>query len=284
MRTAIAALILTCTLGATSTSAETSGAPGNAIQVAFNCVGGVSCVAREGSQVGLTTIEAKGALMAEAGNFVPLQIFNRDTGQLLNERKIGITANGSFAVGIPAYKFPPGNYLFAVRDRNGGKTGVGGYFAIAKSGDLPPVAPQPSAAYKPPEAYQTGQASETAPSSAGNGGFLKGFVDGLKQGLSENQGGDSTSPRDGTTTASTQFLGTWYGANVLAQITIHPDGTYTSPNGGHGTWQASGRTIHFTGALAAWNGGNATLSDKNAIEFKWQTPQLGKQYFALIRR
>lgn len=82
------------------------------------------------------------------------------------------------------------------------------------------------------------------------------------------------------------FLGKWYGANVMGQIDIHPDGTYSSPNGARGSWQATGdRSLAFTsGPLTAWNGGNATISDKNALEFKWTTPQGHKQYFVYIRR
>lgn len=82
------------------------------------------------------------------------------------------------------------------------------------------------------------------------------------------------------------FLGTWYGANVMGQIDIHPDGTYSSPNGARGQWQPTGdRSLVFTsGPLTAWNGGRASVSDKNALEFKWTTPQGQKQYFVYIRR
>lgn len=82
------------------------------------------------------------------------------------------------------------------------------------------------------------------------------------------------------------FLGTWYGANMLGQIDVHADGSYSSPNGARGSWQATGdRSLTFTsGPLTAWNGGRASISDKNALEFKWTTPQGQKQYFVYIRR
>lgn len=99
-------------------------------------------------------------------------------------------------------------------------------------------------------------------------------------------GRDSGNAAGGGAGGARLFLGTWYGANVMGQIDIHPDGTYSSPNGARGAWQATGaRSLVFTsGPLTAWNGGNATVSDKNALEFKWTTPQGQKQYFVYIRR
>lgn len=103
---------------------------------------------------------------------------------------------------------------------------------------------------------------------------------------SGRDGGGNASGAGASGGGARLYLGTWYGANVMGQIDIHPDGTYSSPNGARGQWQATGdRSLVFTsGPLTAWNGGRASISDKNALEFKWTTPQGQKQYFVYIRR
>ncbi|MDD5302838.1 MAG: hypothetical protein PHS14_06970 [Elusimicrobia bacterium] len=78
------------------------------------------------------------------------------------------------------------------------------------------------------------------------------------------------------------LVGTWDGVgSTLGRIDLAADGTYSSPNGGKGTWKATRDGAVFTGPLAAWNGGRARLShlSRETLEFQW-TGKNGKQYFA----
>lgn len=78
------------------------------------------------------------------------------------------------------------------------------------------------------------------------------------------------------------LVGTWHGVgSTIGRIDLAADGTYSSPNGGKGTWRATPEGAVFTGPLAAWNGGRARLShlSRETLEFQW-TGKNGKQYFA----
>ena len=85
-----------------------------------------------------------------------------------------------------------------------------------------------------------------------------------------------------TGAAKASLAGKWFGQNVAAQITIDPNGTYSSPNGGRGRWRLEGADVVFTGPLAAWNHGRASFKNGN-LEFSWKTPEGASQYFVLIR-
>lgn len=83
---------------------------------------------------------------------------------------------------------------------------------------------------------------------------------------------------------SSAILGKWWGVQSMTQIDVNADGTYTSPNGGKGTWRMTGDDIVFTGALAGWNNGHARYVKGSWIEFSWQDAAGYKYLFQLIRR
>lgn len=61
------------------------------------------------------------------------------------------------------------------------------------------------------------------------------------------------------------LVGTWDGVSHLSTIEIKANGTYTSANGGSGTWRRSGENVKFTGDLSFCSG-NATFKNE-LIEF-----------------
>ncbi len=91
-------------------------------------------------------------------------------------------------------------------------------------------------------------------------------------------------PTPAPTPAAAAILGKWWGVQSMTQIDVNADGTYTSPNGGHGTWRMNGNDIVFTGALAGWNGGHAQLTKGGWIEFNWKDASGAAYLFQLIRR
>jgi hypothetical protein len=68
----------------------------------------------------------------------------------------------------------------------------------------------------------------------------------------------------------------WMMTNVTVEtrptgdvVTLKADGTYTMAPNGTGTYTVTGQTATFTGPLAAWNNGNASLTPKGAFAFQW---------------
>lgn len=82
--------------------------------------------------------------------------------------------------------------------------------------------------------------------------------------------------------SSPTWVGEWRGINRTAGLVkIAADGTYDF-NGGAGRWKAAGHQIVFTGPLAAWDNGKATLKD-GVIEFYWTNAQGWKQWFTFAK-
>jgi hypothetical protein len=81
--------------------------------------------------------------------------------------------------------------------------------------------------------------------------------------------------------ASAGVVGTWQGVGgTMGKIELHADGTYTSNGTPAGRYQVAGNQVTFTGNLAAWNGGHATLKRPDLMEFYWKNPSGGINYFA----
>jgi hypothetical protein len=78
--------------------------------------------------------------------------------------------------------------------------------------------------------------------------------------------------------SSNALTGDWIGiAGTFGRVHIYPDGRYTF-NELAGRYTSSGNTIVFSGPLAVWNNGHATIGN-GTIEFYWTTAEGAKQYF-----
>lgn len=105
------------------------------------------------------------------------------------------------------------------------------------------------------------------------------------------EGGNVSTPavkpqpsRAGGRSSSAGVVGTWQGVGgTMGKIELHPDGTYTSNRAPAGRYQVSGNQVTFTGNLAAWNGGHATLKRPDLMEFYWKSPSGGINYFAFAK-
>jgi hypothetical protein len=75
-------------------------------------------------------------------------------------------------------------------------------------------------------------------------------------------------------------VGTWHGVGgTMGKIELLPNGTYTSNGEVAGRYEVRGNEVVFTGNLAAWNGGRATLKN-DVMEFYWKNPSGATNYFA----
>jgi len=78
------------------------------------------------------------------------------------------------------------------------------------------------------------------------------------------------------------LVGEWRGINKTAgMVVISADGTY-SFNGAAGRYRASGNQVVFSGPLAAWDNGRATVKD-GVIEFYWTNREGWKQWFTFAK-
>lgn len=100
------------------------------------------------------------------------------------------------------------------------------------------------------------------------------FVDPGAEGKPENK-------RTGLTLKS--LVGRWLDPRNGQSLELSPDGTYRTGAGGKGTFKVDGDRLTFTGSLATWDGGKATLSQPDVIEFYWTNPEGAKSYFAFLR-
>lgn len=95
--------------------------------------------------------------------------------------------------------------------------------------------------------------------------------------------GSTTPAAPAAPTAARGLAGTWYGISGTAgSIELRADGSYLHNGRSGGAWRAEGNQVRFTGSLAAWNGGRASLRD-GVLEFSWTSPEGFKNWFVFQR-
>src|SRR5512140_2496040 len=109
--------------------------PGRSFRIEGLQCKGMNCELREGSQEGLTTIEADG--IYRGVDAVRLQVVQRESKDILLDRKIGIMSNGKLTISIPAFRLPAGDYLIQVSRTNSQERLAVGSFRKSSSGAAP---------------------------------------------------------------------------------------------------------------------------------------------------
>ncbi len=89
----------------------------------------------------------------------------------------------------------------------------------------------------------------------------------------------TASPARAQPASSSALVGSWYGiASTAGMIELRADGSYLHNGRPGGRWQTVPGGVQFTGRLAAWNGGRATLKD-DVLEFAWTNAEGWKNWF-----
>ena len=202
----------------------------------------VRCDTREGIMPGLTTVEIEGGFPSRAGDGLLLRIFDTQTKKVIDSRKVGIEASGKLLATIPAYRYPAATYGFVFTPAN----------------DLKHV-------------LASGRLSTSRTEDRGtNNRHTTGSPDRSFAG----QGGAPS---------AASVVGTWYGtASTVGTIVLRPDGTYEYGGNAGGSYTLENGGIAFTGKLAAWNNGHATLKNGN-LEFTWTTAEGWHQWFSFAK-
>lgn len=80
------------------------------------------------------------------------------------------------------------------------------------------------------------------------------------------------------------LAGQWIDPRNAQSLEIFADGRYRTALGGEGSVALSAEGLVFSGVLAAWDQGRATLSaDRKVIEFLWSNADGSRNHFAFLR-
>lgn len=96
------------------------------------------------------------------------------------------------------------------------------------------------------------------------------------------EGGGKPKPAALSATAKS-LAGRWIDPKNSQTLDLRADGSYRTGVGGSGRFTVEGDRLVFTGALAAWDEGRATLTQPDVIEFYWTAASGSKNYFAFLR-
>ena len=96
------------------------------------------------------------------------------------------------------------------------------------------------------------------------------------------EGGGKSKPVAVSATAKS-LAGRWIDPKNSQTLDLRADGSYRTGVGGSGRFTVEGDRLVFTGALAAWDEGRATLTQPDVIEFYWTAASGSKNYFAFLR-
>jgi hypothetical protein len=161
-----------------------------------------------------------------------------------------VASDGTVRLSIAAHLMEPGRYRFTLRPEGAGASLASGRFIVT-----------------------TGQSAQGGAASAQSSSKTP-----PAKGPKPAEGGNGSTP------AAADLVGTWYGtATTVGQIEMKADGTYVFGGRPGGRYQAAPGGVRFTGALEAWNGGNATLKGGN-LEFTWKNAEGAYQWFSFARR
>ena len=212
----------------------------------------VTCEVSPGITPGMPSIGlvAKG-LQQMVGQRVVIRIEHDEgrSGDIPRNGRGGLVASdGTVRLSIAAHLMEPGRYRFTLRPEGAGASVASGRFVVTTG-----------------QSAQAGAAQSTAKAAPGKG-------------PKPAEGGSGSTP------AAADLVGTWYGtATTVGQIEMKADGTYVFGGRPGGRYQAAPGGVRFTGALEAWNGGNATLKGGN-LEFTWKNAEGAHQWFSFARR
>ena len=215
---------------------------------------GMQCAPRQNAQRTVTTLELAGMFKGYRGHDLVLRVDDAVTRRTMIRERTETPEDGRYAIAISADRLPPGRYDFViVPEESRGLVLVAGRFTIQRGSAM--TAPQPTAA-RPIAA----RPASPAPVAAAPAAVL---------------------PTNASQIAAMQALvGTWRGTDGVAGIlNLRADGTYVYNDRASGHYKFYGGEIVFDGALAAWNGGRATLRG-DYLDFYWTSLDGAPQWYS----
>lgn len=227
---------------------------------------GIQCVTRQNAQRTVTTLELAAMFRGYRGHDMVLRVDDALSRRTMIREGSPTLEDGRYAIGIAADRLPPGRYDFViVPEELRGLVLAAGRFTIQRGSAMTlrqpspsPTAARPIAA--PPIAARPTVAPPTvAPPTA-------------------------PPPTNASQIAAMQALvGTWRGIDGVAGVlNLRADGTYVYNDRASGHYKFYGSEIVFDGALAAWNGGRATLRDAY-LDFYWTSLDGAPQWYSFAK-
>ncbi len=206
----------------------------------------VTCVAIEGWQEGLTTLEISGkGFQRWTGQALVFTVFRhvaKERGQPVLERKVGVFSDGHLTASIPVFRLPDDVYDFTFHT-------VADSSHFMAMGTFTKITGQSQAS----ERTDQSRTQDREPSSSNPGGPV----------------GD--------------LAGIWHGiSTTVGELRIKPDGAYVLNGTSSGHVKRNGNSMVFDGPLTAWDNGRATLN-RGVIEFYWTTSSGAKNWFTFAK-
>ena len=208
---------------------------------------GIRCTARQNAQHTATTLELAGLFLGYREHDMVLRVDDALSRQTIIREKSPTSAEGRYAVSIAADRLAPGRYEFViVPDDSRGFVLVAGRFSVARGGQAP-------TAGAPGASSRLAAAAQVRPSS------------------------------DPEIVAMRALVGTWRATDGVAGVlNLRADGSYIFNDRARGHYKFYGNEIVFDGALAAWNGGRATVKG-GFLEFYWTSLDGAHQWYAFAK-
>jgi hypothetical protein len=209
----------------------------------------VACVPRQNPQRTVTTLAIAGTFNAHRGRAMILRVDDALSRRTVIRESGQTLDDGRYAANIAADRLQPGRYKFlVVPEESRGLVVAAGRFTIAR-GILAQAPPRQAA----PIARAVGNAAAVRPAPA--------------------------SPIQ----AMRALIGTWRGTNgVAGNLDMRADGSYVYNGLSRGHYKFYGGELVFDGALAAWNGGHATVRG-DYLDFYWTSLDGAHQWYSFAK-
>jgi hypothetical protein len=222
---------------------------------------GIQCVTRQNAQRTVTTLELAAMFRGYRGHDMVLRVDDALSRRTMIRESSPTLEDGRYAIGIAADRLPPGRYDFViVPEESRGLVLAAGRFTIQRGSAVTLLQPSSSpTAARPTAARPIAARPTAAPPPAAQ-------------------------PTNASQIAAMQALvGTWRGIDgVVGVLNLRADGTYVYNDRASGHYKFYGSEIVFDGALAAWNGGRATLRDAY-LDFYWTSLDGAPQWYSFAK-
>ncbi len=207
------------------------------------------CAPRQNAQRTVTTLEIAGTFKAYRGKAMILRVDDASSRRAVIRESGQTLDDGRYAASIDADRLQPGRYEFLiVPEESRGFVLAVGRFTVAR-GNLAEVPPRQASP------IASGPAQAAVPPAA-------------------------ASPIQ----AMRALVGTWRGTNgVAGTLDMRADGTYVYNGLSRGHYKFYGSELVFDGALAAWNGGHATV-EGDYLDFYWTSVDGAHQWYSFAKR
>jgi len=209
----------------------------------------LTCAPRQNPERTVTTLEIAGTFKAYRGRAMILRVDDALSRRTVIRESGQTLDDGRYAASIAADRLQPGRYEFLiVPEESRGFVLTVGRFTVER-GNFAEVLPRQASAIASEPTKAAVRPAAASPIQA-----------------------------------MRALVGTWRGTNgVAGTLDMRADGTYVYNGLSRGHYKFYGSELVFDGALAAWNGGHATVKG-DYLDFYWTSLDGAHQWYSFAKR